>query len=44
MVERYTDDRITLSGGLESGELVVTAGVQKLVPGQKVRLLAAAGK
>jgi RND family efflux transporter MFP subunit len=43
-VERYTDDRITLSGGLENGELVVTAGVQKLIPGQKVRLLAAAGK
>jgi RND family efflux transporter MFP subunit len=43
-VERYTDDRIILSGGLENGELVVTAGVQKLVPGQKVRLLAAVGK
>jgi RND family efflux transporter MFP subunit len=43
-VERYTDDRIILSGGLEKGELVVTAGVQKLVPGQKVRLLTAVGK
>jgi RND family efflux transporter MFP subunit len=43
-VERYSDDRITLSGGLENSELVVTAGVQKLVPGQKVRLLAADGK
>jgi membrane fusion protein, multidrug efflux system len=43
-VERYTDDRIILSGGLENGELVVTAGVQKLVPGQKVRSLVAVGK
>ena len=44
VVERYTDDRIILSGGLENGELVVTAGVQKLVPGQKVRALVAVGK
>jgi RND family efflux transporter MFP subunit len=43
-VERYADDQIILSGGLDNGELVVTAGVQKLVPGQKVRLLAADGK
>jgi membrane fusion protein, multidrug efflux system len=28
-----------ISQGLESGELVVTAGVQVLRPGQKVRLL-----
>ena len=28
-----------ISGGLEGGEIVVTAGVQALHPGQKVRLL-----
>jgi hypothetical protein len=28
-----------LSGGLNKGDIVVTAGVQKLIPGQKVRLL-----
>jgi RND family efflux transporter MFP subunit len=38
-VERYTDERIVLNGGLERGDVVVTAGVQKLIPGQKVRLL-----
>jgi membrane fusion protein, multidrug efflux system len=30
-----------VSGGLEGGEVVVTAGVQALHPGQKVRLLGA---
>ena len=28
-----------VSGGLDTGEIVVTAGVQALHPGQKVRLL-----
>lgn len=41
-VGRYTGDRIMLSGGLNMGDVVVTAGVQKLIPGQKVRLLNAA--
>jgi membrane fusion protein, multidrug efflux system len=40
-VARYSGDRIVLSGGLQNGDVVVTAGVQKLIPGQKVRLLAA---
>jgi len=31
-----------ISQGLETGELVVTAGVQTLRPGQKVRLLGGA--
>lgn len=38
-VGRYSGDKIVLSGGLNKGDIVVTAGVQKLVPGQKVRLL-----
>jgi hypothetical protein len=29
---------VVLSGGLAKGDIVVTAGVQKLLPGQKVRL------
>jgi membrane fusion protein, multidrug efflux system len=32
-------DRVLISRGLDSGELVVTAGVQTLRPGQQVRLL-----
>lgn len=35
---RYEDDQILISEGLRSGERVVTAGVQKLFPGMKVRL------
>ena len=30
---------VAISGGLDVGEIVVTAGVQALHPGQKVRLL-----
>ena len=30
---------VVLGGGLSSGEIVVTAGVQTLRPGQRVRLL-----
>jgi RND family efflux transporter MFP subunit len=41
-IGRYTGDKIVLSGGLQKGDVVVTAGVQKLIPGQKVRLLSAA--
>jgi len=38
-VVRYELDRVLVSQGLEPGELVVTAGVQTLRPGQEVRLL-----
>jgi RND family efflux transporter MFP subunit len=41
-VLRYDPAAIVISQGLETGELVVTAGVQTLRPGQKVRLLGAA--
>jgi len=40
-VLRYDPAAIVISQGLETGELVVTAGVQTLRPGQKVRLLGA---
>jgi RND family efflux transporter MFP subunit len=38
-VVRFDPARILVGGGLQSGEIVVTAGVQALRPGQKVRLL-----
>jgi RND family efflux transporter MFP subunit len=38
---RYDPGSAVISGGLNGGELVVTAGVQALHPGQKVRLLGA---
>ncbi len=38
-VVRFELDRVLVSQGLEPGELVVTAGVQTLRPGQQVRLL-----
>jgi len=38
-VARYEPDGIVISEGLKLGETVVTAGVQVLAPGQKVRLL-----
>jgi membrane fusion protein, multidrug efflux system len=38
-VLRYDPARVAVSGGLDTGEVVVTAGVQALHPGQKVRLL-----
>ncbi len=41
-VLRYDADAIVISQGLETGEFVVTAGVQTLHPGQKVRLQGAA--
>ncbi len=38
-VARFDSAAVTVAEGLEPGELVVTAGVQALHPGQKVRLL-----
>lgn len=40
-VERYDLARVIVSQGLVPGDVVVTAGVQALRPGQKVRLLGA---
>jgi RND family efflux transporter MFP subunit len=40
-VARYQDDSFVVGSGLAKGEIVVTAGVQKLVPGEKVRLMEA---
>jgi len=40
-VLRYDPATVVISQGLETGEIVVTAGVQTLRPGQKVRLLGA---
>ena len=40
-IERHDADTIVVSNGLKDGDVVVTAGVQTLVPGQKVRLLEA---
>ena len=42
-VARYELDRVLVERGLDEGELVVTAGVQALRPGQRVRLLVSAG-
>ncbi len=41
-VLRFDPATVVISQGLETGEIVVTAGVQALHPGQKVRLLGAA--
>lgn len=38
-VLRYSQSQVIVSQGLDAGEIVVTAGVQALHPGQKVRLL-----
>jgi membrane fusion protein, multidrug efflux system len=40
-VARYGDDSFVVGSGLAQGDIVVTGGVQKLVPGEKVRLMAA---
>ena len=40
-VQRYQDDSVVVGDGLAQGDVVVTAGVQKLLPGQKVSLLEA---
>jgi membrane fusion protein, multidrug efflux system len=37
---RYDPGTVVISHGLDTGDIVVTAGVQALHPGQKVRLLA----
>ena len=41
-VQRSDPATVVISSGLEPGDVVVTAGVQALHPGQKVRLLGAA--
>jgi RND family efflux transporter MFP subunit len=41
-VSRYDPADVVISQGLDTGEIVVTAGVQTLHPGQKVRLLGGA--
>jgi membrane fusion protein, multidrug efflux system len=38
-VLRFDPGTVVVSAGLETGDIVVTAGVQALHPGQKVRLL-----
>jgi len=38
-VQRYDPGTVVIAQGLQGGEIVVTAGVQALHPGQKVRLL-----
>jgi len=38
-VLRFEQAKVVVSQGLDSGEIVVTAGVQALHPGQKIRLL-----
>jgi RND family efflux transporter MFP subunit len=38
-VLRFEQERVVVSQGLDTGEIIVTAGVQALHPGQKVRLL-----
>jgi membrane fusion protein, multidrug efflux system len=42
VVEREDSATIVVTGGLHGGDIVVTAGVHALRPGQKVRLLGAA--
>jgi membrane fusion protein, multidrug efflux system len=42
-VAAYELDRVLIANGLDAGELVVTAGVQTLRPGQRVRLLGEPG-
>ncbi|MBK8162311.1 MAG: efflux RND transporter periplasmic adaptor subunit [Gammaproteobacteria bacterium] len=41
-VDGFHDNAVTVTKGLSDGQLVVTAGVHKLHPGQKVRLLSTA--
>jgi RND family efflux transporter MFP subunit len=40
-IERYEGDSVVVGNGLAQGDVVVTAGVQKLLPGQKVRVMQA---
>lgn len=39
IVQRYQGDSVVVGDGLSEGDIVVTAGVQKLLPGQKVALM-----
>ena len=39
IVQRYQGDSVVVGDGLAQGGVVVTAGVQKLLPGQKVALM-----
>jgi multidrug efflux pump subunit AcrA (membrane-fusion protein) len=41
-VARFDPDSVVVARGLRDGDIVVTAGVQALHPGQKVRLLSEA--
>jgi RND family efflux transporter MFP subunit len=41
-VDRYSDEAVRVTEGLSGGELVVRAGVHKLFPNEKVRILAEA--
>jgi membrane fusion protein, multidrug efflux system len=38
-VQRHQGDSVIIGDGLTQGDVVVTAGVQKLLPGQKVALI-----
>jgi multidrug efflux pump subunit AcrA (membrane-fusion protein) len=38
VVDRYETDRVILAGGLQQGDVVVTAGVNRLRENQRVRL------
>jgi hypothetical protein len=38
-VLRFEQAKVVVSRGLDTGETVVTAGVQALHPGQKIRIL-----
>ena len=40
-IDRYQGDLVVIGSGLAQGDVVVTGGVQKLLPGQKVRLMQA---
>jgi RND family efflux transporter MFP subunit len=40
-IDRYQGDLVVVGDGLAQGDVVVTGGVQKLLPGQKVRLIQA---
>jgi RND family efflux transporter MFP subunit len=44
IVARYETDRVVLSEGVEKGDIVVTAGVNRLREGQKVRLASGGAK
>jgi multidrug efflux system membrane fusion protein len=40
-IGQFREDGVTITSGLEAGDVVVTAGVHKLKPGQVVRIAAA---